>query len=177
MEIQNTKNLKNFIIGREMSNEKEKNIQQTIESFSEYLVAVNPNYSYNKTYLSAYIEEFIECQRVLRLKHSILSDKILNRISADGIEQECIVIIDGAWKFEKGKVILNNKFDPCVVKKSKMQLELEFIHKNGFVIAEEICIDGNYDDSIDKCITKFIEQRKEILNNEAKQIKYIQKIV
>ena len=94
-------------------------------------------------------------------------DKILVRIFAAGIEQECIINIDDVWKFEKGKVRLSNTFNPYIVKRHKLQLELELIHENGFVIAEEINIDDNYEKIIDACIATFIERRKEVLEDEA----------
>lgn len=79
----------------------------------------------------------------------------MNRISDAGIEHECIINIDGAWKFEKSNVKLNNTFNPDIVKRYKLQLELELIHENGFVIAEEINIDDNYENIIDACIKTF----------------------
>lgn len=166
MAIQNTKGLEDFIVNQEISDEKEKNIQQMIGAFSEYIVAVNPEYAYNKTYLSAYVEDFIQCQKVLKLKYQILLDKILVKILAAGIKQECIINIDDVWKFENGKVKLSNTFNPYIVKRHKIQLELELVHENGFVIAEEICIDDNYDNIIDACIATFIERRKEVLEDE-----------
>lgn len=166
MEIQNTKGFQDFVVNQEISDEKEKNIQQMIGAFSEYIVAVNPEYAYNKTYLSAYVEDFIQCQKVLKLKYQILLNKILVKILAAGIKQECIVNIDDVWKYENGKVKLSNTFNPYIVKRHKMQLELELVHENGFVIAEEICIDDNYDNIIDACIATFIERRKEVLEDE-----------
>ena len=166
MEIQNTKGFQDFVVNQEISDEKEKNIQQMIGAFSEYIVAVNPEYAYNKTYLSAYVEDFIQCQKVLKLKYQILLNKILVKIWAAGIKQECIINIDDVWKFENGKVKLSNTFNPYIVKRHKMQLELELVHENGFVIAEEICIDDNYDNIIDACIATFIERRKEVLEDE-----------
>lgn len=166
MEIQNTKGFQDFVVNQEISDEKEKNIQQMIGAFSEYIVAVNPEYAYNKTYLSAYVEDFIQCQKVLKLKYQILLNKILVKIWAAGIKQECIINIDDVWKFENGKVKLSNTFNPYIVKRHKMQLELELVHENGFVIAEEICIDDNYDNIIDECIATFIERRKEVLEDE-----------
>lgn len=166
MVIQNTRAFQDFILNQEISDEKEKSVQQMIGAFSEYIVAVNPEYVYNKTYLSAYVEDFIQCQKVLKLKHKILLKQILDRILAVGVEQECIINIDDVWKFEKGKVKLNNTFDPYIVKRHKIQLELEFIHENGFVIAEEICITDNYEKVIDACIATFIERRKEVLADE-----------
>lgn len=166
MAIQNTKGFQDFIVSQEISDEKEKNIQQLIGAFSEYIVAVNPEYAYNKTYLSAYVEDFIQCQKALKLKYQILLNKILVRILDAGIEQECIINIDDVWKFEKGKVKLSNTFNPYIVKRHKLQLELELVHENGFVIAEEINIDDNYENIIDACIATFIERRKEVLEDE-----------
>ena len=47
-----------------------------------------------------------------------------------------------------------------------MQFELELIHENGFVIAEEINIDEEYENLLDVCISTFIERRKELLEDE-----------
>lgn len=168
MTIQNTKGFQDFIVSQEISDEKEKNIQQMIGAFSEYIVAVNPEYAYNKTYLCAYVDDFIQCQKALKLKYQILLNKILVRILSAGIEQECIINIDDVWKCEKGKVKLSNTFNPYIVKRHKLQLELELIHENGFVIAEEININDNYENIIDACIATFIERRKEVLKDETK---------
>lgn len=166
MAIQNTKNFQDFIVNQEISDEMGQNIEQMVGAFSEYIVAVNPEYAYNKTYLSAYVEDFIQCQKALKLKYQILLNKILVRILAAGIEQECIINIDDVWKFEKGKVKLGNTFNPYIVKRHKMQLELELVHENGFVIAEEISIDENCEKIIDACMVTFIERRKEVLADE-----------
>ena len=88
------------------------------------------------------------------------------KISAAQIEQDCIINIDNVWKYENGKVTLSNTFDPYIVKKNKIQLELELIHEKGFVIAEEICIDDNYDKLVNACIENFIIRRKEVLLDE-----------
>lgn len=162
MEIQNTKNFQNFIVGREISDENAEDIEQIIDAFSEYIVAVNPEYVYNKTYLSTYVEDFIQCQKALRQKYQVL----LNNILAAGIEKECIINIDGAWIFEKGKIKLSNSINPDIVKRNKIQIEIELIHDNGYVIAEEINIDEDYENVLDVCIATFIERRKELLEDE-----------
>jgi len=166
MEIQNTKGFQHFIVGQEISGEKEEYIEQIIGAFSEYIVAVNPEYVYNKTYLCAYVENFIKCQKILKLKYQILLNKILIKILTAGIEQECIISIDDVWKVEKGKIRLCNSINPNIVTKKKMQLELELIHEDGFVIAEEINIDEEYEKVLDVCISSFIERRKELLKDE-----------
>lgn len=167
MAIQNTKNFQDFIVNQEISDENGKNIEQVIRAFSEYIVAVNSEYAYNKTYLSAYVEDFIQCQKALKIKYQILLDKILDSLFKAGIEQEFIINIDGVWKYENGEVKLSNTFNPYIIKSQKMQLELELVHENGFVIAEEISIDNNnYEKIIDACIETFIERRKELLADE-----------
>ncbi len=166
MEIQNTIDFQNFIVGQEISDEKAEYIEQIIGAFSEYIVAVNPEYVYNKTYLCAYVENFIKCQKALKLKYQILLNKILVKILAAGIEQECIINIDEVWKVEKGKIRLCNSINPYNVTKHKMLFELELIHENGFVIAEEINIDEEYENVLDVCISSFIERRKELLKDE-----------
>lgn len=166
MAMQNTKAFHDFIVNQEISDEKEKNIRQMIGAFSEYIVAVNPEYAYNKTYLSAYVEDFIQCQKALKLKYQILLNKILISVFSAGIEQECIINVDDVWKYENGKIKLNNTFNPYIVKKNKIQLELELAHENGFVIAEEISIDDNYENIIDSCIATFISRSKEVLADE-----------
>lgn len=166
MAIQNTKDFQNFIVNQEISDEKAKDIEQIIGAFSEYIVAVNPEYVYNKTYLCTYLEEFFLCQKALKLKYEILMNKILVKIFAAGIDKECIINIDEAWKFEKGKIKLSNSINPNIVKRNKIQIELELIHDNGFVIAEEINIDEDYENMLDVCILTFIERRKELLEDE-----------
>ena len=86
MEIENTKDFQDFIVGQEISDEKAENIEQIIAAFSEYIVAVNPEYVYNKTYLRTYVEDFIKCQKALKLKYQILLNNILVKILAAGIE-------------------------------------------------------------------------------------------
>lgn len=165
--IHNTKNFQEFIVNQEISDEKEEIIEQVIGAFSEYIVAVNPEYVYNKSYLCAYVNDFFLCQKALKLKYQILKNKILVKLVAAGIDKECIINIDEAWKYEKGKIKLSNLIYPNIVKKDKMQVQLEFIHSNGFVIAEEIDIEENYEDTLDVCISTFIERRKELLEDEA----------
>lgn len=87
----------------------------------------------------------------------------MTKILAAGIEQECIINIDDVWKVEKGKIKLSNSINPYIVKRRKLQFELELIHEYGFVIAEEINIDEDYESVIDACISIFVERRKELL--------------
>jgi hypothetical protein len=168
MAIQNTINFQKFIEKQEISDERAEIIENIIGAFSEYIVAVNTEYVYNKSYLNSYVEDFIQCQKSLKQKHSILLNKILVKLLIAGIEQECIVNIDDAWKVEKGKIKLSNSIKPAIVKRNILQFELELIHEKGFVIAEEINLDGDYEQTIDICVSNFIERRKELLEDETK---------
>lgn len=169
---QNTNKFQEFIMYQDLSIEEENCIRQIIEAFSEYMVAVNPAYAYNKTYLCSYVEEFIQCQKALRLKHQILLNNILCKISSEKLKNECIICVDDAWKFEQGKVTLGNTIDSFVVNRHKMQLQLEYVGENGFVIAEEISLDDNYNDIIDTCITTFIKLINEVQGDETERVKH-----
>lgn len=162
MGIQNTKDLHNYIVKKDVSDESAESIEQIIKAFSEFIVAVNPDYIYNKTYMGAFVEDFILCQKSLKQKYQILIRKILPQFLAEGIEKECEITIDGAWKFEKGAIKLNNSLNQYYVKRNKMQIEIELIHDKGFVVAEEINIDRECDKAIDDCILTFLNRRKEL---------------
>lgn len=166
MGIQNTKNFQKFIEKWEISDEKAKDIEQIIEAFSEYIGAVNPEYVYNKTYLNSYVKEFIQCQKALKSKHQLLVRKILIKFMSEGIEKECIITVDGVWRCEKGEIDLTNSIDLYAVQRNRIQIELEWVHDNGFVIAEEINIDEPYDEVLDDCISTFIDRRREVLEDE-----------
>ena len=167
MEINITEELKNFVIEQEISNEKEKYINHIIGAFSEYIVATNPDYVYNKTYLRAFVDDFILCQKAMKLKYQILCDKILTKMILTGIKNhEYVITIDGTWKYENGKIKLNNLIKPSCIRRNKIQIEIKLLHENGFVVAEEINIDEEYDSLIYKCIERFIEKRKEILDEK-----------
>lgn len=168
MAIQNTKDFQDFIINQNISVEEIETIEKIINAFSEYIVAVNPQYLYNKTYLVSYVEDFLQCHKSLKQKYQILLEKVLIKIMAAGIEQECIINIDDVWKFEQGKIKLSNSINPSVVKRNKLQFEIELVHEKGFVIAEEINIDDACDIAIDNCISSFIKRRKELLSDETK---------
>lgn len=40
------------------------------------------------------------------------------------------------------------------------------MHDKGFVIAEEIDITEEYDETLEKCISKFVSRRGEVLGDE-----------
>ena len=48
MATQNTKTFQEFVVMQEISDGEKKNVKQMIEAFSEYMVAVDSEYSYIK---------------------------------------------------------------------------------------------------------------------------------
>lgn len=163
MEIQNTKAFQNFIEIQEILPEQENSIQQIIEAFSEYLVAVNPDYIYNKTYLNAYIDDFIKTQKVLKQKHRKLKEISIN-LNNIGLEKETIVKIDDTWTLEKGNISLSNTFDQHIVQKKSIQLEIKSTDYD-IVVAKRINFHDNFENKLDDCISNFIEQIREVNEN------------
>lgn len=163
MKIQNNKTFQNFIEVQELFSEQENNIQQIIAAFSEYVVAVNPDYIYNKTYLNSYIDDFIKSQKALKRKRIILKE-ISIKLNNIGFEKETIVKIDNTWTLEKGNISLSNTFDQHIVQKEAIQLEIK---STGYdiVVAKEISFHDNFENKLDNCISNFIEQIQEVNEN------------
>lgn len=167
MKIQNAKKLRNYVIEEDITEEKADGIKRLIGAFSEYLSAVNPDYVYNKTYMNAYVDDFILCQKALKIKYQILCDNVLIRLSTLGMKKNDFTIcVDGAWKYEGGKLELTGTMNPYYVKKNKIQIELEFIGDKGFVIAKELDINGEYDKELDDYVSEFIRRRGEVLDEK-----------
>ena len=172
MEGNDLEKLHKYIFAGKMTKIEEKRVKQVIEAFSEYMVATNPSYRYNKTYLYSFVEDFIDCRKALMSKYKILSEEIVARINDSKIEDEWKVTIDGAWKFEKttkGKceTILNSTFVPeCVKRMDKMQLEIELLQDGGFVVAEEIKLDDELDQSLNQIFEELGKYKKDISKDE-----------
>lgn len=166
MKIQNTKCFQKFITEHEIIAEQEKDIERLIVAFSEYIVAVNPDYIYNKTYLKTYVDGFLLCQKFLKMKYQILKNEIIPRLLELRVEKECKVCIDGAWIYEDGRIKLNNLFNPYIIKRNMIQMELKFVHEKGFIIAEEIDIHRDYQHILEECILRFIQLRERVLGEE-----------
>lgn len=168
MAVQNTKELSDFCVGQEISDEKAEEIKKVIEAFSEYIVAVNPNYVYNKTYLGSYVEQFILCQKELCKKNEIMK-KLITKVLVAGWQKDCSIYIDRAWIYKKEELKLNNSLNPEIICSSKMQVEIEFIHDNGFVIVEEFDFEKDHDEQIEKIFSLYVARRKEVLKENEKK--------
>lgn len=167
MGIQNTKELQNYIIGEEVTEEKAEYIKKLIGAFSEYLVAVNSDYVYNKTYMSAFVDDFILCQKALKKKRQILLNQIIAKLIVSEIDVNNVTVcIDDVWRYKNRKLELTNVINPYYVKRNKMQIELEYIGDNGFVVAEELDINVDCDEKLENCISVFMERWEEMLDEE-----------
>lgn len=169
MKIRNTEELKRYIIGQEISEEEEKKIEFLIKAFSEYIVATNPDFYYNKTYLRTYVDDFFRCVKKLKEKYKILTEEILPILLKYKAEENCIIRVDRTWIYATNKISLCNQFDKNIVGQNSIRLEMEYKDENeiGFVIVEEIDMKENYSDVIKKCICDFLNRRKELGGNEA----------
>lgn len=72
MKIENTTDLKQWILNNKISQEERIDFEGMIEAFSEYIVCTNPDYLYNKTYITSYISDFFECSAMLKNKYMII---------------------------------------------------------------------------------------------------------
>lgn len=166
MNVKNTKYLQEWILDRELSEDDKFNIRNIIEAFSEYMVATNPDYLYNKTYLNAFIEDFLECKRELKSKWDILHKIILSGIDSAGIDRNDIVVrVDRAWISKGIETELQNVFNLSSVKSNVMKYEIEYKGEKGFVVANNVILDQDYVKTIKEDIELFINKYEEICDN------------
>lgn len=167
MNKQNTYSLEKWILEKELSKKETEEIEKAIQAFSEYIVAVNPDYLYNKTYFVSFLEDFFECQRKLKKKREILENEILLQLERSGIDyKEYKVNIDNAWISQSGKICLLDTFNVIQVKSNKMQFDIEYTGKKSFAIADEVDLaKDNYKDGLADKVMTFIERYQERMSN------------
>ena len=163
MDVKNTKYLQEWILDEVLSEDDELKIQNIIFAFSEYMVATNPDYLYNKTYLNAFVDGFLNCKIELKKKRDVLEKKILNEIDNAGISRTEIVIrVDRAWISKSSGTELLNAFNLNSVKSNVMKYEIEFVGEKGFVVANNADITKKYEVMLKEDIELFIKRYKEI---------------
>lgn len=162
MDIKNTKCLQEWILSDELSGEDEK-IRNIIEAFSEYMVATNPDYLYNKTYLNSFIKGFLDCKRELKKKRDILDEKILLEIFNAGISKKDIIVrVDRAWISKSDEIELQSTFNLNGVKSNNMKYEIEYMGEKGFAVANNVDLKKDYEQKLKEDIELFIKKYKEI---------------
>lgn len=98
MDIENSKDLRTWIDRGMVSDDEVTNIEIIIKAFLDYMTAVDPEYQYNKTFLKAFIPEFILSNRMLNTKKAFL-DKLID--SLQDYKDNLRIEIDNAWKYEQ----------------------------------------------------------------------------
>ena len=171
MDVKNTKYLQEWILDEVLSEDDELKIQNIIFAFSEYMVATNPDYLYNKTYLNAFVDGFLNCKIELKKKRDILEKKILNEIDNAGISRTEIVIrVDRAWISKSSGTELLNAFNLNSVKSNVMKYEIEYVGEKGFVVANNADITKKYEQTLKEDIELFIKRYKEICGDVQESI-------
>lgn len=162
MNVKNIKYLKEWILDKELSNEDELKIKNVIKAFSEYMVSTNPDYLYNKTYLNAFVQDFLNCKKKLKEKLDILNNKILREITKEISDRTDIVIrIDRTWISDNKGIEIMNSFNINSVKSNILKYEIEYNGEKDFSVANIIDLSINYEEKLKKDVELFIKQYKE----------------
>ena len=157
--IENTTDLKQWILNNKISQEERIDFEGMIEAFSEYIVCTNPDYLYNKTYITSYISDFFECSAMLRNKYMIIEKNIIPMLQKEKIDMLNVIIrIDEIWNYFRGKCTMSNNIDINVAKNPNIKLELKYMGEEEYVIAKYIKRNNDFQESIEKCVKEFINR-------------------
>lgn len=167
MDIENTGALQNWILKVNLTDEVEKEIENLINAFSEYLVSTNPDYLYNKTYLPSFMSDFFKCQIKLKEKYLLIQRDIVDTFSAKNFNMAFVTIcIDEIWEYKNGKYKLLNSINVSTAQNSKIKLELKYGKEQEVVLADELDLNTGYESYIKTYIQKFIDRVREYTNDE-----------
>lgn len=167
MNKQNTYLLEKWILQKDFTEKETEEIEEAIGAFSEYIVAVNPDYLYSKTYLISFLEEFFNCRRKLKKKREILESEILLQLQRYEVDYQYYrVNIDNAWINQNGKTSLLNNLNITQVKSNKMQFDIEYTGKSSFAIADEVDLTkDDYKNILADKVMAFIKRYQERISN------------
>lgn len=167
MNIENTADLKKWILNKSLTQQDKINLEEAIYALSEYIVSINPDYLYNKTYITSYISDFFECNIMLKRKYKIIEKRIIPMLIAENVDMSNVIVrIDEIWTYFRGEYILSNNFNPSVAKNPNIKLELKYISNDEYVVAEYIERNSNFQENIERCVRKFISRLGELTNEE-----------
>lgn len=151
--IENAKHLQNIVETKNMSEEEKKLVRKVIAAFSEYVVAVDEEYKYNKSFLIEFTDDFMDSLEHLRIKKKCLQEKILKPL--ENFLKDTIVVVDDAWIYEKEKINLKNHFNMNDINSNKVRYQIKYIGEPPFAIAREVQIEN-----IDKIMKEDAERFK-----------------
>lgn len=162
MDIENTKDLRTWIDRGTVSDDEVANIEIIIKAFSDYVTAVDPEYQYNKTFLKAFIPEFILSNRMLNTKKVFL-DKLID--SLQDYKDNLRIEIDNAWKYEQNdgedRIVLSNIFSKSKVNSGKMYYQIKYTGDYPFVLAGSIKtekLEKGIDNEIEEVVNLFLDR-------------------
>lgn len=143
--------LQNMIEGKSLEETEKELLLIGIKAFSEYMVAIDPEYKYNKSFLSGFAEDFVRSVAQLQYKKKIFEESIVKPF--EDYADDILIIMDGAWTFEKGKYVLLNKINVSLVNSDKIQYQIKHLKNPKFTIAKKTNIDN-----IEKVIQDDVER-------------------
>jgi len=135
VDIDNTRDLYNWLENGQISNAEKENIEMIIKAFSDYITAVDSEYLYNKTFLKNFIPAFILSNEKLKIKKEFLI-KLID--SLQEYKGNLKIEIDNAWHFDGTKsdeIILLNNFNKSKVNSFKLYYQVKYSVEKSFSIA------------------------------------------
>lgn len=163
MEIDNIKDLRNWLDNDIVSDDEKSHIEIIIKAFSDYITAVDPEYLYNKTFLKDFIPAFISSNEKLNIKKEFLIKLIDSLCEYKG---ELKIEIDNAWLYDEtkdSKIILLNNFNKSKVNSDKLYYQIKYDGEKSFVIAD--CVEL---DKLNKDMDTTIEEVKNLCSDRFK---------
>lgn len=163
MDIDNTRDLYNWLENGQISKAEKENIEMIIKAFSDYITAVDSEYLYNKTFLKKFIPAFILSNENLNIKKEFL---IKLKDSLQEYKENLKIEIDNAWHFDGTKsyeIILLNNFNKSKVNSDKLYYQIKYDGKKSFVIAD--CVEL---DKLNRDMDKTIKEVKNLFSDRFK---------
>lgn len=161
--------LMNWVLDQNTIKDKNDELRYAINAFSEFMVATDLEYKYNKTYLQSFVPDFLEGKDKMKNKYCILT-KLVEKIKVELIQDNLPdknwrINIDDTWIYDVGRISLNGKINLRTIQSNKMQYYFEYLGEKGFAVANEIDItDIKGTELLDQDINRFIEKIKEVSN-------------
>lgn len=119
----------------------ENELKLFLKAYSEFIVAVNPDYYYNKTYLQTYFEDFLNVNRNLKNKKIIL-ERIVDTIETSVYEKSDFKInIDNILVYHNEEIAINNKFNKDTAMNKKIAIQYEYTNDMDYIRFYECNID------------------------------------
>ena len=119
-----SKYLMKWVLDQNTIKDKNDELRYAINAFSEFMVATDLEYKYNKTYLQAFVLDFLEAKDIMKLKYSILK-KLVENIKRELNHNSLFHIswrvnFDDTWVYDKGEILLKGIIDLKKIQSHKL---------------------------------------------------------